>query len=160
MGLGSNVSPRREHLHGARTMLRRISLGGWLQSPIYQTPPMGPEGQDPYLNQVVAFWSTRTPRQLLNYCKGVELFLGRRPRGHWQSREIDLDLLYHGQTLSDRVPLLPHPGLSQRAFVLVPLCDIAASWEDPSLGMSVERMLDNLRQSGVSTQFPIVEETE
>ena len=96
VALGSNLSPRGNRLSEGREMLRRISAGGWKESPIYETPPVGPEGQEPYFNQVVSFWYSGTPTRLLYYLKGSELVLGRKPRGHWNSREIDLDLLYYG----------------------------------------------------------------
>ena len=94
IALGSNLSPRGVHLAEAREMLKHIAVGGWKESPIYETPPVGPVGQGPYFNQVVSFWYTRGKDHLLNYLKGTELFLGRKPRGHWQAREIDLDLLF------------------------------------------------------------------
>ena len=78
-------------------MLRRISAGGWVESPIYETPPVGPAGQGPYFNQVVSFWYDGDPVKLLYYLKGSELILGRKDRGHWKSREVDLDLLFLGR---------------------------------------------------------------
>lgn len=160
IALGSNLSPRGIHLAEAREMLKRVAVGGWKESPIYETPPVGPVGQGPYFNQVVSFWYTRGKDHLLNYLKGTELFLGRKPRGHWQAREIDLDLLYHGETISKGRPTLPHPEATKRQFVLVPLCDIAAEWIDPLVGRSIQELLVELQTTESPLQFRKVEENE
>ncbi len=144
VALGSNLSPRGSRLSEGREMLRRVSAGGWKESPIYETPPVGPEGQGPYFNQVVSFWYSGTPTRLLNYLKGSELVLGRKPRGHWNSREIDLDLLYYGNKVLTGRPQVPHGEILHRQFVLVPLNDIAPDWEDPLSGRAVKSLLADL----------------
>lgn len=160
VALGSNIAPRGKRLAEARDMLRRISLGGWLESSCYETSPVGPEGQGPFLNQVVSFWYGRGPRRLLNYLKGTELFLGRRPRGHWECREIDLDLLYYGERICDgRLggPVVPHPLAASRGFVMVPLAEIAPDMRDPLLGKTAIGILEDLRSLKVETEFRKVE---
>ena len=67
IALGSNLAPRYARLAEGRDMLSRISSGGWLESPIYETPPVGQEGQGPYFNQVVSFWYDGEPKRLLHY---------------------------------------------------------------------------------------------
>ena len=144
VALGSNLAPRYKRLGEGRDMLRRIARGGWLESPIYETPPVGPEGQGPYFNQVVSFWYSGTPEGLLYYLKGSELLLGRKPRGHWNSREIDLDLLYFGNKTMAGRPTIPHVEIPNRQFVLVPLNDIAPDWRAPMSGSSVKELLADL----------------
>ncbi len=144
IALGSNLAPRSSRLAEGRDMLRRIAKGGWLESPIYETPPVGPEGQGPYFNQVVSFWYSGTPTRLLYYLKGAELLLGRKPRGHWNSREIDLDLLYYGNRVTTGRPTIPHEQVPCRQFVLVPLNDIGPDWRDPLSGKTVKDMLADL----------------
>lgn len=144
IALGSNLAHRSRRLSEGREMLRRIACGGWLESPIYETPPVGPEGQGPYFNQVVSFWYSGNPTQLLYYLKGAELLLGRKPRGHWNSREIDLDLLYFGNQVTSGRPTIPHEEIPHRQFVLVPLNDIAPDWQDPLRGCSVKELLSEL----------------
>ena len=145
IALGSNLEPRREKLAAARRLLQGISCGEWQESSIRETEPVGPPGQGPYLNQVVSFQSDWTAHRILYFCKGVEIVLGRKPRGHWQSREIDLDLLYCGSQIHKAPNLnLPHLRIAERRFVLEPLCDIAPDWQDPRTHLSTRAMLDRL----------------
>ena len=160
VALGSNLPDRSKHLNEGREMLRKISSGGWLESPIYETPPVGPAGQDPYFNQVVSFWYSGTSTRLLHYLKGAEFVLGRKPRGHWNSREIDLDLLYFGKEVRQGRPNLPHPQVVNRQFVLVPLNDIAPEWEDPQLGIKVKELLSNLLQKEEKIPFRVITSEE
>lgn len=141
-------------------MLRKVSKGGWKESPIYETPPVGPEGQGPYLNQVVTFWYSGTPERLLNYLKGSEFILGRKPRGHWNSREIDLDLLYFGNQVSRDTPALPHPQIVNRQFVLVPLNDIAPEWVDPRTDSKVSTLLADLLSKEEKIPFRVITSEE
>ncbi len=156
IALGSNIEPRARHLQEARAMLRRIALGGWKESPIYETPPLGPEGQGAYFNQVVSFWYAKGEVSLLHYLKGTEVLLGRRERGHWCSREIDLDLLYYGHRICMSPLIVPHAELSKRQFVLVPLCDIEPEWSDPISGESVREMLTALQKAEGVQNFKII----
>ena len=156
VALCSNLSPRGKHLADAREILRRISLGGWKESRIYETPPVGPPGQGPYLNQVVSFWYSQGETRLLHYLKGAELLLGRRPSGHWCAREIDMDLLYYGNRIRTGRPELPHKEIAKRQFVLVPMTDVDPDWMDPLSGMSVRQMLANLQNSEGVLDFPVV----
>lgn len=156
VALGSNISDRSKNLSEGRNMLSKVSVGGLLESPIYETPPVGPEGQEPYFNQVVSFWYSGTCTQLLYYLKGAELVLGRKQRGHWNSREIDLDLLYFGSTVRLDRPCLPHPQIVNRQFVLVPLNDIAPDWIDPKENKKVKDLLSMLLQKEGKIPFGIV----
>lgn len=160
IALGSNISPRWVNLFSGRDMLRRISSGGWMESPVYETPPVGPAGQGPYFNQVVSFWYSGTPTRLLNYLKGAELLLGRKARGHWNSREIDLDLLYYGDRVLAGRPCVPHPELDRRQFVLVPLNDIAPDWVDSLSGCTVNSMLKALLLREEKIPFRTITEVE
>lgn len=160
IALGSNLPHRSRHLGEGREMLRKVSAGGWKESPIYETPPVGPEGQGPYLNQVVSFWYSGTSERLLNYLKGSEFILGRKARGHWNSREIDLDLLYFGQTVSNGIPSLPHPQIVNRQFVLVPLNDVDPNWVDPQMGSKVSELLASLLAKEERIPFRVITSEE
>ena len=160
VALGSNLAPRYKRLGEGRDMLRRIARGGWLESSIYETPPVGPEGQGPYFNQVVSFWYSGTPEGLLYYLKGSELILGRKDRGHWNSREVDLDLLFFGQEICTGRPNIPHPQIYNRQFVLVPLNDIAPDWMDPKTNKPVSELLSELLSKEEKIPFRVVQGEE
>jgi 2-amino-4-hydroxy-6-hydroxymethyldihydropteridine diphosphokinase len=156
IALGSNLPNRSAHLKAGRDMLSRISSGGWVESPIYETPPVGPEGQGPYFNQVVSFWYDGDPLKLLYYLKGSELILGRKDRGHWNSREVDLDLLFFGREVCSGRPTVPHPQIYSRQFVLVPLNDIAPDWVCPKTNKSVSDLLAELLSKEDKIPFRVV----
>lgn len=137
-------------------MLKKISSGGWLESRIYETAPVGPQDQGPFLNQVVSFWCSMGEERLLHYLKGAEVLLGRRKRGHWCEREIDMDLLYYGKRIRMSAPILPHPEIASRQFVLTPLCDIAPEWSEPISGITVRQMLFSLKNQEGELGFRVV----
>ena len=142
IALGSNLGPREAHLEAARQALAKTpdcELVGW--SRVYQTPPVGPPGQGPYLNAVIRLRTGLGERVLLERMLAIERERGRVRAGpeRWTARTLDLDLLLYGDrqlSLPDLV--VPHPRLHERAFVLVPLCDVAASERHPLLGRSFE----------------------
>lgn len=129
VGLGANLGDR------ARTMrlaLRRLAAAPDVfvaqVSALYETPPWGKTDQPPFLNAAACLQTDLTPPELLRLCQRVEQDLGRERRETWGPRTIDIDLLcIPGVTLRDEALTLPHPYLTRRAFVLVPLADIAAA---------------------------------
>ena len=82
--------------------------------------------------------------------------LGRRPRGHWNSREIDLDLLYYGSKILSGRPQLPHAEILHRQFVLVPMNDIAPDWRDPLGGNTIKSLLADLLNREGKIPFRLV----
>lgn len=150
IALGSNIEPRAARLAQARSLLEAIAEGDWAESEIRETTPVGPQDQGLFLNQVVCFRSKRSPLALLDFCKGAELILGRKPRGHWQARELDLDLLYAGNEIisSEHGLQLPHPRIAERGFVLEPLCDLAPDHVHPVTQKTNRSMLAELLTQG------------
>ncbi|GHV11745.1 hypothetical protein AGMMS49938_03010 [Fibrobacterales bacterium] len=151
IGIGSNIEPRENRLAISRKkLLHCISATNddahWLKSGIYETAAWGFEEQAKFLNQVVSFESNKTPQELLDICKNIEKEMGREQREKWHEREIDLDLLYCGdEIVKSKNLLVPHPLISQREFVLVPLCEIAPDFIDPKLKKTVRKMLTDLK---------------
>lgn len=127
LSLGSNVGDTYGYLRDARQRLSTTPQIRLLkQSPLYRTAPVGKIDQDWFLNQVVQIETTLAGRELLTVCQRIEVDLGRVRHERWGPRTLDIDILLYGNEQStDPVLTLPHPRLLERAFVLVPLADIA-----------------------------------
>lgn len=128
LALGGNVGDVAATLAAALAALRSAP-GVRLDavSGAHRTAPWGVEDQPAFLNMAAVGATTLDPVALLALLKAIEVRLGRVPRVRNGPREIDLDLLWHGDTAMDTPALtLPHPGLFRRAFVLAPLAEIAA----------------------------------
>ncbi len=156
VALGSNLGDRAGHLLGALAALSRLA-GFELRalSPVYETDPVGPPGQGPYLNAVLAGRSTLEPEALLAALLEIEHGHGRTRGRRWEPRTLDLDLLDYGGLVLERPGLtLPHPRLHERPFVLVPLADVAPGWRHPLLGESAATLLARLGRAGVRPWKP------
>jgi len=156
VALGSNLGDRAGHLLGAVAALARrpeVRLAGL--SRIYETEPVGPAGQGPYLNAVLAVETGLGPLELLEVLLAIERAHGRVRRERWGPRTLDLDLLDFGGRVLERPGLsLPHPRLHERAFVLVPLAEVAPDWRHPLLGATAAELLAKLDRSGVRPWEP------
>jgi 2-amino-4-hydroxy-6-hydroxymethyldihydropteridine diphosphokinase len=134
LGLGSNLGDRQANLDQARRLLSpqvEIVSASW----IYETDPWGFEDQPAFLNQVLAGRTNLTPAELLDLAKSTEGQMGRQPSFRYGPRLIDIDVLIYDQLqLEDERLTLPHPRLTQRAFVLIPLAQLAPDLLIPGTG--------------------------
>ncbi|MEL6138764.1 MAG: 2-amino-4-hydroxy-6-hydroxymethyldihydropteridine diphosphokinase [Cyanobacteria bacterium J06628_6] len=120
------------------------------RSPLYQTAPVGPP-QPEFLNGCALLTTTLSPRQLLHQLLAIEMQMGRVRQRRWGPRLIDIDLILYGDQVVDTPELtLPHPRMHERAFVLVPLSDIAADWVHPILGLTASELVTRVDCSGVN----------
>ena len=102
-------------------------------SSLYETPPWGYADQPPFLNGAVRGRTTLSPHDLLALAKQIEHDLGRQPTFRNGPRPVDIDIaLYDDQIIDEPEIQVPHPGLPERAFVLVPLAEVAGSWVHPA----------------------------
>jgi len=125
---------------------------GWLRasSPIYETPPWGIVDQPAFLNQVVQIETSLSPVKLLSFLKQLEAQLGRIPAERYGPRLIDIDILFYNNQIVERRKLkIPHPRLAERAFVLVPLADLAPQLRHPVSHKSVSEMLSQVDSTGI-----------
>jgi 2-amino-4-hydroxy-6-hydroxymethyldihydropteridine diphosphokinase len=111
-------------------------------SSVYETEPVGNKEQPQFLNMVAELESTLLPQDLLRRLKEIENTLGRTHTEHWGPREIDLDVLYYGGEVFNNEDLqLPHPEITNRKFVLVPMKEIAEEFLDPMQRLSMKELL-------------------
>jgi 2-amino-4-hydroxy-6-hydroxymethyldihydropteridine diphosphokinase len=141
VGLGSNLGDPQDALRRTIEALRGLPDTRLITtSPLYRTVPFGPVEQGAFINAVAGVVTRQSPIDLLRRLRALERQLGRaESRVRWGPREIDLDLLMHGEcTLSCDELTLPHPGIPERDFVLYPLRDIAPELHIPGMGRVVD----------------------
>lgn len=128
IGLGSNLDNPRQHVVSALEQLARIPQSHLTTySSLYNTPPMGRKDQPNFINAVAELHTNLSPSSLFNELVALEIHHGRRREGaRWDSRTLDLDLLlYDMENVNLPQLIIPHPGITTRAFVLLPLLEIA-----------------------------------
>jgi 2-amino-4-hydroxy-6-hydroxymethyldihydropteridine diphosphokinase len=149
IALGTNLGDRLANLKLARDSLAEAGVLV-ASSPVYQTPPWGIVDQPAFLNQVVQIRTDLPPVKLLKYLKSLESRMGRVPSVKYGPRLIDMDILFYDNRIIERRKLqIPHPRMAERAFVLVPLADLAADLKHPVSGLSVKEMLVQVDASNI-----------
>jgi 2-amino-4-hydroxy-6-hydroxymethyldihydropteridine diphosphokinase len=150
LALGTNLGEREANLAQARWELSALIVIR-KESSIYETPPWGVTDQPAFLNQVLAVETHLNPLELLAAVKDIEARMGRVPSVRFGPRLIDIDILFYGDTVLDTPALtLPHPRMAERAFVLVPLLEIAPDLVSPVNGERLADLLAGLNQSGIT----------
>ncbi|MFD2706343.1 2-amino-4-hydroxy-6-hydroxymethyldihydropteridine diphosphokinase [Salibacterium lacus] len=129
IALGSNIGDRKYYLReGVRELKEHPRLHVTELSSIYETAPVGVTDQPSFLNMVLSLRTDITPLELLEITQSIERRLDRVRDKHWGPRTIDLDiLLFNDENIKMNELNIPHPRMHERAFVLIPLCEIAAS---------------------------------
>jgi 2-amino-4-hydroxy-6-hydroxymethyldihydropteridine diphosphokinase len=145
IGLGSNLSSvigsPAQTLRAALEDLQKRHIKVEGTSRFYRTPAWPDPNDPPFVNAVARVSTDLAPAALLNQLHEVEAAFGRRRGIANAPRTLDLDLLDYDGRVETGPPVLPHPRLSERAFVLVPLSDVAPSWVHPVAGQSVTSLL-------------------
>lgn len=150
IALGSNLGDSRAILEAALETLAAIpDITLKARSSWYQTKAVGPPQPD-YLNGCALLQTQTPPQQLLETLLKIEVQFGRIRRERWGPRSLDLDLLLYDDLIFDTPTLqLPHPRMRERAFVLVPLAQIAPDWIEPVSGIAIAQLLQAVDCSGV-----------
>ena len=126
IALGSNLDNPPQQLKEACLRLSRLQgITRLSVSSVFTSPPMGPQDQPPFFNAVATCIYSEEPRQLLAELQAIEQAMGRVKVRHWGERCIDLDIIQMGEQLIDDIDLLiPHPGISERLFVVEPMIEL------------------------------------
>lgn len=151
IGLGCNLGDRLQNLHSAIDALDALSSTSHIRcSSFYESEPMGPADQPDYINAVVGLLTTQQPHELLQDLQLIEQQHGRVRTGErWGARTLDLDLLIYGhQQINTEVLTVPHPGIPDRSFVLLPLSELAPDIDIPGFGQ-IEDLLSECQQFGI-----------
>ncbi|MFM2477568.1 2-amino-4-hydroxy-6-hydroxymethyldihydropteridine diphosphokinase [Celerinatantimonas sp. MCCC 1A17872] len=151
IALGSNLNAPRAQLVSARKALSDVANTHVVAaSGLYASRPMGPQDQPDYLNAVVAIETELEPLSLLDATQAIEQQHGRvRKKERWGPRTLDLDILLFGQQTLDLPRLcVPHYGLQEREFVVLPLAEIAPSLVLPN-GVSVAQLANQIERNGL-----------
>ncbi len=138
LGLGSNIEPAK-HIRSAIVALRH-AFGPLDISPIYESRAVGFEG-DNFLNLVVQLATHQTLSELIDTLHSIEDRLGRHRNGpKFSARTIDIDILLYGELVCDTPITLPRPEITENAYVLKPLCDLAPDLRHPGTNMTYREL--------------------
>lgn len=141
LGLGANIGDRRRNLETALKLLSE-NVQIVKASSLYDTEPVGEINQPLFLNMVCEVKTTQTPAELLALVKGIETKMGRKRARRNAPRIIDIDILFYNNQVIDTLEVvIPHPRLTERAFVLVPMSEIAPRFIHPVTGKTIEELL-------------------
>lgn len=151
LGLGSNIGDRYKNIFDALEHLKNengIKVGQ--KSRLCETVHHGGPEQPDYLNAVVEINTDKEPEDLLRICLDIEKRMGRIRKEKNGPRNIDIDILFYGNSVIEKADLkIPHPLLQKREFVLFPLYEIAPNLFHPVLKMTVKEMKERLPENGI-----------
>ena len=157
IGLGSNLdSPSQQLIQAIHAIAKLPQVNISALSSFYGSRPMGPQDQPDYINAVLALTTELSALELLDALQKIELDAGRvRKDERWGARVLDLDILLFGQEIinSERL-IVPHYGLKEREFVLLPLAEIAPELSLPS-GENITILATNIARNGLAIKQSI-----
>jgi 2-amino-4-hydroxy-6-hydroxymethyldihydropteridine diphosphokinase len=156
VGLGSNLGDRQAYLERALAALRELPDTRLVAvSSFYDSDPVGDPSEPAYLNAVAELMTELSPERLLWNLQLIETRLGRPRSARRGPRTIDLDLLFYDRLVLRQPGLeVPHPRYTERAFVLVPLAELAPAWTDPRTELRMDELLRTSNRASVRPAGP------
>jgi 2-amino-4-hydroxy-6-hydroxymethyldihydropteridine diphosphokinase len=143
LGLGSNLGDRFRYIQQAAWHLEEMDIKLLAISSLYETEPVEVFDQPEFINLTCEIETDLAPKDLLDTSLLIERRMGRIRRKPKGPRIIDIDLLFYGQkAIHSKHLSVPHPAISQRRFVLVPMVEIAPEFKDPLSGLTMKQLLD------------------
>jgi len=147
IGIGSNIGNRQRNCREAIRQLGSRGVKVVKEAAMIETEPWGVADQPRFINMAVEAETDMTPDRLISLLKDIEVSMGRTESVRWGPRLIDLDILFYDDLIIDSPGLkIPHPRLHERAFVLVPLSEIAPEKVHPVLKKSMRELCDLLTE--------------
>lgn len=143
LGLGSNLGDKKNYITKALAQISKI-FKIKKKSNLYLTEPVGSIKQEWFLNCVVEIETKIDPEKLLSFVKGIEQRLGRKKTVKNGPRTIDIDILFYGnRIIENKDPIIPHPLLHERLFVLQPMMDINPHFIHPKLKKTIQELYES-----------------
>lgn len=160
IGLGANLNnPQQQILAACQQLQEDSNILNFELSSLYSSTPMGPQNQPDYVNAVALFNTYLAPHTLLDLMQAIELKHGRVRAERWGPRTLDLDLLFYGnQSINDDRLTVPHPGILQREFVIVPLAELRPHYPLPNnqTALHYAEALDLRELKAIHPGLPII----
>ncbi|MBU6297488.1 MAG: 2-amino-4-hydroxy-6-hydroxymethyldihydropteridine diphosphokinase [Alphaproteobacteria bacterium] len=153
--LASSVGLPAETIAEAVATLSRRGVKVVAESRFYATPAWPDPSDPPFVNAVVSVKTRFSPDALMKLLQEIETAYGRTRSAKNAPRTLDLDLIDVDGRIEDGPPVLPHPRASERAFVLIPLADVAPRWRHPVSGKTIEQLIASLPEQDRTAVRPI-----
>lgn len=157
IGLGANLlharfGPPKATLEHVLNRLPEVGLRVLARSPWYESAPVPASDQPWYVNGVVRAATSLSPREVLARLHGIEAELGRQRVERNEARAVDLDIIAFGKMVLNgpEPPIVPHPRMAERAFVLLPLADLAPDWRHPATGERIASLIARLPRDQIT----------
>jgi 2-amino-4-hydroxy-6-hydroxymethyldihydropteridine diphosphokinase len=151
LGIGGNTGNKHDNFEKVYTFIKNELGEIMIRSSVYETPPWGFQSDENFWNQVLVIETGFSPEELLKKIAEIENRFGReRGTAGYTSRKMDIDILYFDEMILNTETLtIPHPQITNRLFVLVPLAEIAPEFVHPLLKKTSVQMLDNCTDSSL-----------
>ena len=157
IGIGSNLeSPAANCLKAMEHLQTHSELTFVARSSLYQSEPFGITDQNWFVNSAVQLTTSLPPEELLRTCLSIEHMMGRTRDEKWGPRIIDLDILFYDDLILKQEGLeIPHPGITERSFVLAPMCEIAPDFIHPKFKKPIQILLTEIANPQQVNRIPL-----